>query len=470
MKRYFTLLLLMTLTFRVSAQIPAALQARLEDTLTTMRDLFNFKGLSAAVAYKDAGMWKSARGLSHEGVPLTTDMLIGMGSNTKTFVSAVMLKLVESGQVQLTDTIGTWITGYDNIDGSITIRQILNHTSGLFSYTESDTYWSMLDEDIYRMWTADDILSNCIEDPYFAPGTSWQYSNTNYIIAGEIEEQVTGYTVYQLIHDSIAVPAGLANTFMPPFETGAASYAHFWSDLVGDEALDDIADWNDPDASLLPVEINSSVGAAGALVATAEDVTLFWKALMNGNIISKATLNEKMLSWTGFGSASSEYGLGVFLTEYSGNTVYAHGGTWLGQINENLSDTVRGIYITVLSNQDSLRNDYVAEVVAALYKVILDYDHSLAISAPSYNPSLVKVIPNPFCQEFRIVLDEAIGGKCTATVSDIAGRVYINASGTAEQINEVLRSESPRLRAGMYLLQLAAGNNKTGYSAKIVKY
>ena len=107
--------------------------------------------------------------------------------------------------------------------------------------------------------------------------------------------------------------------------------------------------------------------------ATPEDNVKFWKALMKGSIIQKNSLRNELLKWSGFGSSISDCGLGIFKERVVGNIILGHGGTNTAQINENLSDTLNDVYITVLSNQDSLDNGYVALVVAVLYKVALDY-------------------------------------------------------------------------------------------------
>lgn len=132
------------------AQLPASLQNKLQDTLSAMRDQYNFKGLSAAVAYKDFGIWEGTAGVSGPQTALTSDMLIGIGSNTKTFVSVLMLKLYESNSIQLEDSIGTWLSGYPNINGAVTIRQLLNHTSGIADYLESDNLLNALNADLDR--------------------------------------------------------------------------------------------------------------------------------------------------------------------------------------------------------------------------------------------------------------------------------------------------------------------------------
>jgi len=407
MKQKITLSILLLLSCHIAlAQVPPALQQKLQDTLNYMKTTDHYKGLSVSVGYKSLGIWKSAVGESAPGVNLSTDDLIGIGSNTKTFISAMMLKLVESGQVHLTDTIGTWMNGYPFVNGQITIRQVLNHTSGIASYTNNVDFWDSVNVDLNRLWTKPEIFTKFVTAPTFTAGSSWEYSNTNYLIAGYIEEQILGQPIHQILRDSIINPLSLTHTFFPPYETATFPYAQVYTDLGLGYTF-----W------MFPYNLNTTADAAGALVSNAEDNTKFWQALMKGQIIKKSTLKDSMLNWVTL-SSTFGYGLGIMKAKYFGNTVFSHGGTWIGQLNSNLADTTRDIYITVLSNQDSLDNSRTEEVVAALYKVVLDYVPTAVVDIHS-NSSLA-VYPNPANDLVYIKHQSAIH---SISVSDMSGKL-----------------------------------------------
>jgi len=412
MKTKILLLLLSVVLFAQpsTAQLPAALQQHLQDTLNHMKAQYKFKGLQAAVNYKNIGTWKGAAGDSYDGVPMADNMLIGIGSNTKTFVSAMMLKLYENGQVDLDDSIGNWIQGYAHINGAITIRQILNHTSGIFSYTEDPHFWDSVNLNMNKTWTKEEILHDFVDTPDFAPGASWNYSNTNYIIAGIIEEAVTGRPAYQLLRDSILNPLQLNETFFPPYETVTLPYAHYWT-YIGNNYIEDASPY-------LSEELYSIANTAGGLVSTASDDAKFWQALFNGDIIKKSTLNNEMLQWVNL-SSTIGYGLGIFKERYLGNTVFDHGGTWVGQINSNLMDTTRGIAITVLSNQDSLSNTFTEKVVTALYKVLLS-NTPTAVSNINIAANENRFYPNP--AKYQLFLLSQSHGAKTISISGIDGK------------------------------------------------
>jgi D-alanyl-D-alanine carboxypeptidase len=454
MKKIITTLALASAAFTSQAQVPASLSARLQQVLDSVAAKYKFKGLSAAVSYKNTGIWTAATGISDATTPLAPNMLIGIGSNTKTFVSTLILKFVESGKVNLEDTIGTWIQGYNNIPGNVTLRQVLNHTSGIASYTDNPAYNNALVADLDHMWTNSEVLQGFVLAPNFAPGTKWSYSNTNYIIASVIAEQIGGKPVYQLIRDSILTPQNLQHTLMPPFETTTDTYAHFWSNQHGTPALDEAANWNDPNFNGLPAAINSSVGGAGAMVSTAEDNVNFWKALMTGQIISKATLNNQMLKWTGFGNTFSDYGLGVFYYRVLNRPAVSHGGTWVGQINENLSDTASNIYVTVLSNQDSLQNEFVDIAVTALYRTALNHNPTLSVADIVDNPS-IRCYPNPASNQLKLELTDQQPE--TAVIMDITGKVWHTQAITPGTKSATI--DLANLADGLYILTLKGENS-----------
>lgn len=392
MKKFLLLIgLLFSVLTRNQAQIPANIIAELQDTLTDVGNLYKFRGLNVAVRTND-GVWSSSYGNSGPGIPLDTNMLIGIGSNTKTFVSVCVLKLVQSGQLSLDDTLGMLAPGYPNVNPSITLRQILNHTSGMASYTNNNAFWITANSNLSYLWTKDEILQNYITAPSFAPGASWEYCNTGYTLAGKILELKLGKPIHQIIRDSILTPLGMTKTFFPPEETPNLPYAYFWSDVDGDNVLDLACDWNNNSASIIPVEFNTAANSAGALVSTAADITKFWKALFDGQLLSSTTLNNDMLQFVSIGG-NQGYGLGIFKMSYFNNPIFSHGGTWVGQIHSNLADSNRGIYISVLSNQDSLKNSFTENVVRALYRILLTtWPTSTASTTLA---SGVDIYPNP---------------------------------------------------------------------------
>ncbi len=397
--------------FIVRAQVSSFVAGRLQYTLDSVCNKYKIKGTSAAVLIPNVGIWKGTNGVSEDGVPLSPDMLFGMGSNTKTHIAATLLKMQEQGLLSLNDTIGKWIQGYPNINGQITIRQCLNHTSGLFDYMQNGAINDSIFGKPEKRWEREEIL-RLAQAPNFTPGSSWDYSNTNYIISGIIIEKVLNKSPYQAIHDLVLAPNQLTHTFNFG-EEGAELFAHPWSMSLGNTSTD---------MTTTPYLDNlfSLANTAGSLITTAEDNVQFWHKLFTGQIINAQSWSE-MTTMTNIGS-STEYGLGIFRynKKINGRTAYSHGGTFFGYINENIVDTTSGVTIAALSNQDSVNNSGLLNlVIKALHKVTLNMP-ATGIAESVYNSPNMELFPNPAADMITIQSSEKVH---VVVFTDIMGRV-----------------------------------------------
>lgn len=140
--------------------------------------------------------------MSHPGSPINYDMEFGIASITKLFKGVLILKLEENNLLDLGDSLHENLPTYNNIDYNITIRQLLNHNSSLYDVTCAPGYPDSILNDPIRIFTPDELL-NWAEPLLFAPGTGWNYCNTNYLLTGLIAESVTGQSYSQLLRDSI---------------------------------------------------------------------------------------------------------------------------------------------------------------------------------------------------------------------------------------------------------------------------
>lgn len=443
MKRNIFCVLSLFLSLTLNAQLPLSVQQRLQDTLNYLRSHDDYVGLSACASVKGKGLWKGTAGVSEPGVPLTTDMLIGIASNTKPFVSAMMLKLEEDGLVSIHDTIGTWIQGYDNIDGAITIAQILSHLSGISDILQYPTFEDSISQNFSRIWTKEELLHDFVGAPYFAAGAGWHYSNTNYIIAGIIEEQITGRPIDELLRDSIFIPLHLNHTFYPPQQTPTYPRAQTWYNA------------NNPPYNF-PLEFYSVESSAGGIIANPEDVVHFWEGLFEGAIIKKTTLNTQMLHLFASNANGGGYGLGINKGFYTidgvQHPVYSHGGTWMGELNENLVDTANGITIDVLTNESSLGNEKLREVVAAIYKILLDETTSIA-EVPER--ALLNCYPNPAHDILHIPNKE--GNLKTIQLFDLKGKMLFKHFVTPGVTPILLNVR--KFEPGTYVLKVQTNSN-----------
>jgi D-alanyl-D-alanine carboxypeptidase len=305
----------------------------LQNKIDSFRMANNLKGISASVIYPGMGTWNGVTGISHTGTPITSDKLFGIASNTKLFTGVLLLKLAENNIIHLDDSLHQYLPTFTNIDPNITIRQLLNHTSGLDDVTSIPGYPDSMLTNPNRIFTASELIT-WAGPPLFPAGTSWNYCNTNYLLAGMIAESATGQSYSQLLRDSILTPLQLDSTFLDVYETILYPVAQPWQAGVNNDSI--------PRTS-----VNSAAWAAGAMYSTSGEMIQWYNALMNGQVLNSNSFNE-MTTFVGSGN----YGIGISQATVIGRTVWTHGGTiWGGYNSSMMYDPATGIIICVLINQ-----------------------------------------------------------------------------------------------------------------------
>ena len=274
------------------------------------------------------GDWFGASGVSDlaNDTLLQPDDRFEAGSITKTFVATTILQLAEAGQLSLDDTLTDWlstaVTDLIPNASTITIEQILNHTSGIADYFDILGAQAMLNPTLFlQEWEAEQLLGFLDGvDALFDPGTSWEYSNSNYILAGLVIEAVTGNSYGQEIRDRIIAPLELDNTFVFGEEDIPGGYIKSYWDFNGDGALDDLS-----------ISNLSWAGSAGSVISNTEDLADFFDALLvDGELLQPETL-EQMLETIPVDSPNYDsYGLGIGTLESRNRFWYVHRGQTLG--------------------------------------------------------------------------------------------------------------------------------------------
>ncbi|MFC7448485.1 serine hydrolase domain-containing protein [Rhodococcus daqingensis] len=245
--------------------------------------------------------------------PVPTAGLFRVGSVTKTFVATVLLQLVEEDRVDLDAPVARYLPGLLPDGDAITVRMLLQHTSGLFDYVKALPLDGAEFFDIrFRPYTPHELVSLATDRPLdFAPGTDWSYSNTNYIVAGVLIEKVTGRAWDTEIAERITRPLGMRETSAPRgsvFIPGLHARGYF---PVDGRPVD-------------VTELNPSWGgAAGEMISTTADLDLFLTALVDGRLLRPAQFAEL----TAARSFTDGYGLGALSRDTPcGKTVWGHSG------------------------------------------------------------------------------------------------------------------------------------------------
>jgi D-alanyl-D-alanine carboxypeptidase len=289
----------------------ASLQKLLDDTLPQTKA----PGAVLSVSTPDCGLWSGATGTSTPKEPMKPGDLVRIGSVTKTFVASVVLELVGEGKLALDDRLEQHHPGFPGGAG-ITIRQLMNHTSGIFNYSDDKTWEAAVAQDPKRKWQPQELVDVAAGNPpYAAPGKLFHYSNTNYILLGMIVETLTQSTIAAEIRERLLDPQKLAHTTFDGAEPLAGTLAHGYGPSP---AKGDMTTVFDP----------SWAWSAGAMVSTSADLVAWAKALYGGGVLSQALFGDMIADPVPTQQAGVSYGLGVFELDASValDTAYGHGG------------------------------------------------------------------------------------------------------------------------------------------------
>lgn len=253
-----------------------------------------------------------------------------VGSITKTFVATLVLQLVGEGRLRLDEPVAKRLPGLLSSGQRITVRQLLNHTSGLADYTEDPKLFAGIAKN--RVWAPRELVAMADRQPQlFAPGSAWKYSNTNYIVAGLLIKAVTGHTLARELKSRIFSPLHLDHTSFP------VTTAH----LTGHHAHGYISTETAPTADGQPLDVTgynpSHAWAAGAIVSNAADLTHFYKALMSGRLLAEPLMNEMKTTVAEDPTdpnTTFRYGLGLQRVKDTCGANWGHGGTIFGYQGE----------------------------------------------------------------------------------------------------------------------------------------
>jgi len=263
-----------------------------------------------------------------------------IASLTKAFVSVVILQLEAEGKLDIDDPVEKYVPGLVPNGGAITLRELLNHTSGLFDYTEDQAFFNAVLSNPSRVWAPHEVLAYAFSHPpYFGPGSNWHYSNTNYILLGLVAEAVTATPIAQSLQERIFTPLALASTSFPLTIDLDATFVHGYAQLLPSGQATDVT----------PVLSPSWAWAAGGIVSNARDVTTFYRALLTGKLLRAAQLKEMEQP----APIAGTYGLGISTSVTKCGRTFGHDGDFTAWRNEVMSTANGRRQAVVMVNIDS---------------------------------------------------------------------------------------------------------------------
>ncbi len=337
--RLCALVLALVATSFAQAQLSPDVRAKIDDAAKEVLDSTGVPSASIAVVQNGQMVYAQAYGDARVEPKLAAspDMRYGVGSISKQFTASAILLLQQEGKLKLDDPVGKFIPNLTR-SNEVTIREILSHTSGYQDYWPQDYVMPF----IAQPTTVDSILDRWARIPLdFEPGTKWQYSNTNYTIAGVVVEKASGEPILKFLTEHIFKPLGMHSVIdideSHPVDTDAVGYLRY---ALGPPRV-------------APLEGKGWMFAAGELYMTPSDLAKWNISMMNQTILKPESYKEMQTDTLLKDGVATGYGLGVEVGTYQGHRMIEHSGEVSGFVAENMVFPDDKAAVTVLTNQDA---------------------------------------------------------------------------------------------------------------------
>ncbi|HEX8871035.1 MAG TPA: serine hydrolase domain-containing protein, partial [Lentzea sp.] len=297
----------------------AAPESSTQKQLDGLTKQYRFPAALATITEANGRATNQTSGTAELGkrVPVPRNGEVRAGSNTKTFVAAVVMQLNAEGKVELDAPVTKYLPNAIQ-DNRITVRQLLNHTSGLANYTNFMGLDKFVDQR-HRYYEPHELLEIAnAHEPTNQPGEKFKYSNTNYLLLGLIIQKVTGRPVAENVDQRIVRKLNLKDTYWPGQGVQTIEGKHPHGYAKTGNGIEDVT------------ELDPSWGwAAGQIISTTKDLNTFFKALVDGDLVPAKQRAEmkKTIDTNGEMWAGAQYGLGIASTPLScGGRYWGHGG------------------------------------------------------------------------------------------------------------------------------------------------
>jgi D-alanyl-D-alanine carboxypeptidase len=300
--------------------------------------------------------------------PIRADDRFRVGSITKSYVATVVLQLVAEHRLSLDDSVERWLPGVVPAGDAITVRELMNHTSGLHDYIDLAFYLQILREPLTR-WEPLQLVRRAVaQPPLFAPGTSWSYSNTNYVLLGLIVAAVDRFPAQLAtaapaleVYRRVLWPLGLRHTSFPLTDPDIhGRHAHGY-------VIDPPPEWGLP--AILDTTRSSPSWAwtAGAIVSTLDEVADFHRELFTGGLLGPDEQRE--LQSTVVAGPGLDYGLGVFMLQTPCGPAWGHDGGTPSAVSMSLISPDGSHQAVMLATRDE--NTWTAQINADFAEAFL---------------------------------------------------------------------------------------------------
>ncbi|MEL6813676.1 MAG: serine hydrolase [Cyanobacteria bacterium J06598_3] len=339
----------------------ASLIEQLQNTLETSLA----PGAAMAVVTADGSVWQGAAGLADidAGTPMPTNAQIDIGSITKPIVAVTTLQLMQEGKLTLDDTLGQWLPEViGNIENSetITLRQLLNHSSGIPDIYDDDFALSVL-ADLDRIWTPEDFIESVYgKQSDFSPGERFRYSNTNYTLLGLVIQAVTGDGLESQVRSRIFTPLGMDDSLMVSPSTQPDDFLRGYFDPANYGLSEE--------SQLLKVPFHPSLQGfgEGGIVSSVADLARFSEALNNGELLSPTTYQQMQAESVGGEDDITRTGLGIDVVSTDYGTLIGHDGGFPGAAAAMYALQGENISVMTLENRTVSSEQLLGDTLSTL--------------------------------------------------------------------------------------------------------
>ncbi len=333
------------------AEPPDDLEAFVDSVAEAVIESGESVGLSVGIAKGDEPWLAKGYGLANLELkaPATAKSVYRIGSITKQFTAAAVLLLVEDGRLSLDDPLTRFLPDYPTQGHEVTVRQLLQHTSGIKSFTSLPSYR----RDLHQPVTHEDIIKRFKDEPFdFPPGEKFSYCNSGYYLLGVIVEKASGQTYEEFLKERILLPLELKTTVYDRhgliIPNRAAGYGKAWG---GGFRNADYVNMGQP-------------FAAGALASTVEDLIRWQQGLATHKLLKPASWESMTTRGKLNDGKTSTYGLGVFLRKLDDRQTIRHGGGIKGFRSDLAFFPDTSITIAVLTNSEGAHPERITDRIA----------------------------------------------------------------------------------------------------------
>lgn len=438
MRIFLASLTLVFYSVTANSQIDSELANELQGILNSKVESGSDNGVSAYLIMEDGAVWSGVSGLGAQGLPITDSTVFHGASTTKFNIAVLMLLLEEDGLVDLDLSWNEYVSLDVQFDTLITVRQLLNNTSGIADYAETATSGDDISSDLNYFYTPEYILENIVpQEPDFAPGTDFYYSNSNYVLLGLIAESVTGNPVHEELRSRVWSPLGMNNTYFGAYEEYDELRAGMWWDfglgLTNYSAA--------PTTAIL-----SYVYGAGNIVTTPKDLATLLHSVINGEVLSEESFQAMTtIEFSSFSSWANGYGLGIHHAFLPGeDTVLGHDGYYTNMTSMFNSENCGFTLVTMTNTQSEWFG-----IFNPMYEVI--QENCTADITQLETAEAALIYPNPASEFINIDLGDIAGTPATFVLYDAFGRVA-----QSGPINSQSSINISSLSKGVYTIELHA--------------